>query len=241
MSETRATLEMIAPTVDEAIDKALEELGLTDDDVEVEILDEGSKGMLGIGSRQARVRLTVKESERPARPVAASRTAGALENDHENTMSIARHTVAELVDRMGVRAEVTARLGEADEEGQTPIVVDIEGNDLSVLIGRRAETLDALQYITRLIVGKEVGNGVNLVVDVEGYRERRERGLRELAQRMAQQALQTGQRQTLEPMSPAERRIIHLELQNMEGIRTESAGEEPKRKVVVIPADVAGE
>ncbi len=238
MSETRATLEMIAPTVDEAIDKALEELGLTDDDVEVEILDEGSRGMLGIGSRQARVRLTVKGAAagRPARPEASP-----LQTDHENTMSIARHTVAELIDRMGVRAEVTSRLSEPDEEGQTSIVVDIEGNDLSVLIGKRAETLDALQYITRLIVGKEVGSGINLIVDVSGYRERREQSLRELAHRMADQALKTGHSQTLEPMSPAERRIIHLALQEMDGIRTESAGEEPKRKVVVIPEAATAE
>ncbi|MBI3158884.1 MAG: protein jag [Chloroflexi bacterium] len=222
---------MIAPTVDEAIDKALEELGLTDDEVEVEVLDEGSKGMLGIGARQARVRLTVKDSQPAPRSAAQAQTPA----DMDNTMSIASHTVTELLDRMGIRAEVSCRVGAADEEGQTPIIVDIQGNDLSILIGKRAETLNALQYVTRLIVGKEVGGGVNLIVDVEGYRERRERGLRELAQRMAQQALKTGHSQTLEPMPPGERRIIHLELQNMEGVRTESTGEEPKRKVVIIP------
>lgn len=238
MSESRATLEMIAPTVEEAIDKALEELGLDDEDVEVEVLDEGSKGMLGLGARQARIRVTIKSAEPPAPRRDAVPLSPA---DMDNTMSIASHTVTELLDRMGIRAQVACRVGEPDEEGQTPIIVDIQGNDLSILIGKRAETLNALQYITRLIVGKEVGGGVNLIVDVEGYRERRERGLRELAQRMAQQALKTGHSQTLEPMSPAERRIIHLELQNTPGVRTESTGEEPKRKVVIIPEEGGGE
>ncbi|TAK14139.1 MAG: protein jag [Anaerolineae bacterium] len=232
---------MIAPTVEEAIEKALEELGLADDEVEVEVLDEGSKGMLGIGARQARIRLTVIGQNVPApaptRRAPSSEEPSAHAADLDNVMSIARATVSELVDRMGVRAEVTARVGEPDEEGQTPVVVDVNGNDLSILIGKRAETLNALQYITRLIVGKEVGGGVNLIVDVEGYRERRERSLRELAQRMATQALKTGHSQTLEPMPPGDRRIIHMALQGMEGIRTESAGEEPKRKVVIIPND----
>lgn len=243
MNDTRATLEVIAPTVEDAIEKGLAELGLADTDVEVEVLDEGSKGMLGIGARQARIRLTVIGDNAPAAVASPTRrTPAASGNDSsehvadvDNVMSIARATVTELVDRMGIRAEVTTRLGEPDEEGQTPVVVDVNGNDLSILIGKRAETLNALQYITRLIVGKEVGGGVNLIVDVEGYRERRERSLRELAERMATQALKTGHSQTLEPMPPGDRRIIHMALQGMEGIRTESAGEEPKRKVVIIP------
>jgi spoIIIJ-associated protein len=97
--------------------------------------------------------------------------------------------------------------------------------------------LNALQFITRLIVGKELGRSVYMTVDVEGYRVRRERSLRNLAQRMATQAVKAGRRQTLEPMPPAERRIIHIELRDNKEVITESVGEDPKRKVTIIPVD----
>lgn len=235
----RATLEMIAPTVDEAVEKALDQLGLSRDQVEVDVLDEGGGGLFGLGGRQARVRIIVLGDDEVAEDQAtfpASQTDVGYDSETENVMAIAKATVRELLEHMGVRAEVSTRLGEADERDEdAPIVVDIHGGDLSILIGRRAETLDALQMITRMIVGKELGQGVHLIVDVEGYRSRRERNLRQLAQRMAGQAIKTGRRQSLEPMSPAERRIIHLELRDSKEVYTESAGEEPKRKVVIIP------
>jgi spoIIIJ-associated protein len=137
---------------------------------------------------------------------------------------------------MRVKAEVKASYSEVDEiRGTRAILVDITGQDLSVLIGKRSETLNALQYIARLIVSKELGENITLVVDVEGYRTRRERQLRQLAHRMAEQAIKTGRKQTLEPMPPNERRIIHMELREDEQVTTESFGEEPHRKVTIIP------
>jgi spoIIIJ-associated protein len=240
--EHRATLEVIAPTVPDAIEKGLAELGLEDTQVDVEVLDEGGTGFLGIGGRQARIRLTVKDaaarqgSPRRPRPAAASTAAPLSPAETENMLSITRATVEELLGHMSVRADVSVELGEADEPDQpAPVLVNIEGGDLSFLIGRQAETLNALQLVTRLIVGKGVGQAAHLIIDVAGYRERRAESLRKLAQKMAQQASATGRRQTLEPMTPAERRIIHLELREHSDVTTESVGEEPRRKVVIIP------
>ena len=115
--------------------------------------------------------------------------------------------------------------------------MDIQGNDLAILIGRRAEILNALQYIVNLIVSKQVEHWVQIVIDVEGYRARRERQLRQMAQRMADQAIHTGRRQVLEPMSAGDRRIIHLELRDHPRVITQSIGEEPSRKVTIVPKD----
>jgi spoIIIJ-associated protein len=240
MSEERATLEKIAPTVEEAVADALAELGLSEDDVDIEILDEGSKGLLGIGGRQARVRLTIKgedgEMPKPAGKPSPSPSMSGEDMDVENLLSIAEATVDELLDKMGVTANVAARTDEEMHPDGTPnVVVDITGDDLSILIGRKAETLNALQYITRLIVGKEMGRAAHLSIDVEGYRARRERSLEQLAHRMATQAVKTGRRQTLEPMPPNERRLIHIALRDNDEVTTESVGEEPRRKVMIIP------
>ncbi|MEX2144181.1 MAG: RNA-binding cell elongation regulator Jag/EloR [Anaerolineales bacterium] len=241
--EYRANLEIIAPTIDEAVQKGLGELGLHQDQVEVEVLDEGGGGLFGLGSRQARVRLTVKAdtsaaAPRPAAPRPAARrpVEPMSPGDIDNFLAITQATVEELLQHMDLRAEVAVRMGEADsEESQAPVLVDITGGDLSILIGRNAETLNALQLVTRLIVGKEIGHAAHIVIDVENYRQRREDSLRQLAVRMAEQALSTGRRQSLEPMSPAERRIVHIALRENDAVSTESSGEEPRRKVVIIP------
>ena len=249
----RTTLEKIAPNVEEAIAHGLAELGLGKEAVEVEVLDEGSRGLLGIGGRQARVRLTVKASqpapaasspEKPAnnqagtppRPVEA---VDATEADFsildDNLLFVSRQTVAELLEKMKVPARIEVHYGEPDEENQRPVLVDIHGDDLGVLIGRRAEILNALQYIVNLIVSKQVEHWVQVVVDVEGYRVRRDRQLRQMAVRMADQAIKTGRRQVLEPMTASERRIIHLELRDHPNVTTQSIGEEPARKVTIVP------
>lgn len=135
---------------------------------------------------------------------------------------------------MKLSARVSAVYGETDPSGDTPILIDIQGDDLSILIGRRAETLNALQYILGLIISKEAQHWIQVVVDVEGYRARREKQLRQLARRMAEQAVRTGKRQILEPMSSAERRIIHLELRDHPDVYSESIGEEPARKATIL-------
>ena len=260
MNDKRATLEVIAPSVEEAIEKGLADLGLVEEAVEIEVLDEGNRGLFGIGSRQARIRLTVIEKQEEAPDTGRSvepsvdETATFEESsveervieepgetqiaEDERELNIARETVSDLLENMGIEAQVTAYYGEPDENRTIkPLHVDIEGDDLSVLIGKRSETLNALQYITRLIVGKELEKSVLIVLDVEGYRTRRERQLRRLAQRMADQAIKTGRRQMLEPMPPNERRIIHIELRQNELVETESRGEDPYRKVTIYPVE----
>lgn len=253
MSPEKTVLEMIAPTTEEAIEKGLEQLGLSEDMVEVEVLDSGSRGLLGIGGRQSRVRLTVKSFESlidEHEPEQADidreekldieddqlqevDESDLSEDDRQNLRAV-RSVVNELLERMRVRAEVSAKYIEPqDNKDQRVILVDVEGKDLSILIGRRSETLNALQYITSLIVNKELGRWVPLMIDVQGYRNRRERQLRQLGRRMAEQAIQSGRKQTLEPMPPNERRVIHLELRDHPQVFTESVGEEPYRKVTI--------
>jgi spoIIIJ-associated protein len=122
-----------------------------------------------------------------------------------------------------------------DPQDRIPVQVDIRGDDLSILIGPKAETLNALQYIAGLIISKEIGHSIPLVVDVEGYRVRRSQQIRQLARRMAEQATRTGRRQVLEPMPASERRLVHIELREHADVSTESVGEEPRRKVTILP------
>jgi spoIIIJ-associated protein len=249
MTLKRAITEVIAPTVEEAIQNGLKELGLPVEAVEIEILDEGSRGIFGLGTRLARVRLSVKEAKKEEPDETPKAEGSSVTNEQQPVLApvslkddialhVARETVSELLERMHIKAEVNAHLGELDERNNSlPILVDITGDDLSILIGKRSETLNALQYISRLIVNKELDRPVTLIIDVEGFRLRRDKQLRTLAQRMADQAMKTGRRQLLEPMPANERRIVHMELRSHPGVTTESQGEEPHRKVTIIPKE----
>lgn len=231
MAQQPTSLEISAPSVDEAIAQGAAQLGVPAEALHVEVLDEGSKGLFGLSGRPARVRLTLQ-----ATAPAAEANLAVPEPDDEEAPVVAHDTVVELLERMGLHARVTARWSdEVDDNGVRPLLVDIRGDDLSILIGRRGETLAALQYITRMIVAKELDRPVAVVIDVEGYRARRERQLRQLARRMASQAVESGRTMTLEPMPANERRIIHLELRDRQDVYTESVGEGDHRKVTIIP------
>lgn len=287
----KISLEVDAPSIEEAIAQGLEQLGLAEDEVDIEVLDIGSKGIFKLGVRESRVRLTVKDKTAETSPsiptpkqdeeevvledfsklqeeantdemaeweetedydfdeeIDSSTVAAPASGVYEKTIQsdvvlhVAQATVHELLEKMGIEAIVSAHYGIPDDErSRTPLIVDINGDDLSILIGPRAETLNALQYISSLIVGKELGRAVPLVVDVQGYRVRRAEQLRRLAQRMADQAVKSGKRQVLEPMPASERRLIHIELRGNNKVTTESIGEEPRRKVTIIPVQVEGE
>lgn len=267
--EKRASLEKIAPSVEEAVAQGLVDLGLSEDAVEVQVLDEGSRGLFGIGSRQARVRLTVKGKAADEEQVDVKLPLGRqplesepeevladqaeeVELDHQVSsgqterkpasdlddldLDVAEDVVRELLARMQVQAQVEAQyLEPEDAQSRASLQVDIFGKDLSILIGPRAETLNALQYIASLIIGKELSKSVPLVIDVEGYRARRAQQVQQLAKRMAEQAVKTGRRQALEPMPASERRLVHIALRNHPEVTTESVGEDPRRKVTIIP------
>jgi spoIIIJ-associated protein len=230
----KVTIEAQAPTVEEALARGLEELSADRDEVEVEVLREGSRGVLGLGAKEALVRLTLipegEESEEEGSEVDKE------EYSQERLEGVAQAVLEELLDRMQVKAQVIIRRDmDSAEEDTPPVVLDVLGDDLGVLIGRRGETLAALQYITRLIVSREMQRWVNLVVDVERYKVRREQTLRQLAVRMAERVAFSHQPVALEPMPPHERRIVHIALRDHPIVTTQSVGTGDARKVTIIP------
>ncbi|CDG36890.1 MAG TPA: RNA-binding cell elongation regulator Jag/EloR [Acetivibrio thermocellus] len=199
-------VEKSAKTVREAIDLALLELNTTEDKVEVEVLEEGSKGIFGlIGSKQAKVRVTLKE------------TSG----------DRAKKFLLDVLSKMKVNADILV------EESEDTISLKIEGDDIGIIIGRRGETLDALQYLTSLVVNRSKEGYKRIVIDVENYRKKREEILIRLANRLADRVIKYKKNITLEPMNPYERRVIHSCLQNHKYVETYSVGEEPNRKVII--------
>lgn len=275
-------IEARGVSVDAAITAGLQKLSLTRAQVEIEIVDEGSRGLLGIGSREAVVRLRPipapqeptqavmkapesavvvvdTEPETAVQPVAkvqaaespagreprerkgpgsadAESAAGPSEEELTAELEAAMVTLTELLDKMHIDAELVAELSEPDDlTGQRVNIIEITGEDLGVLIGPRGETLDALQFLTRLMVAHELQQRAHFVVDIEGYRQRRQQALTRLAERMADKAKQRNQPVSLEPMSSYERRVIHMALRDSPDVYTESTGEGKYRKVRIFP------
>ena len=216
------SLEVSAKTVEEAVERALSQLGLTRDQVEVTVLSKGKAGFLGMGVEEAVVRVA---------PLSMDRT-------EKGPAFAAREALEEVLKLMGLSATVEMVPYEQEEspEGEPqPIVLEVKGDDLGILIGRRGETLAALQYVVRLIVAHQQKARVPLSIDVEGYKQRRYRSLRELALRLGQKASSSGESMTLEPMPADERRIVHLALSVNPDVTTQSIGEGDLRKVVIVP------
>lgn len=200
--------EQYGRTVEEATQAALKELGATDEDkIEIEVLDEGSKGVFGWGTKFAKVRVKLKE-------------------ESEDKVYEVLKNVLRMLDLSG---EIEREVREEQ------YVFNIVGGDLGLLIGRRGQTLEALQFLVNLIANKNNKERIKIIIDVEGYRSRREKSLQDLARRLAEKAKQEKKNIVLEPMMPNERRIIHLALQDNPHVGTYSQGEEPLRKVVITP------
>ena len=219
-------LVMSARTVEEAIELALKELDVDRDAAEVEVLSRGKAGFLGIGAELARVRVTLLGSA--ARPGAPPAAAG-----EQTPAALASVAVGRILESAGVNVTRTLRSAHDAEAGGP--VIDLAGEDSGLLIGRRGQTLQALQFLVTLIVRKQMNEDVRVVLDVENYRQRRETSLRDMATKVASRVAQTNRSITLEPMSPADRRIIHTSLAEYPGVRTESAGEGENRKVTIMP------
>jgi len=270
-------------TVNEATEKALAQLNLSRDQVDVTVITEGRPRLLGFGGEPARVRVSPKPAPAPrpapARPeprVAQPQYDEADEGDvdedgeeeeyededegeeeeipaelrrapvpadvqplpiNEGDMAVAVAALENLLRLMSVDADVEARPPETagDGIGMIEAVLDISGEDLGILIGRRGATLAALQYLLNLVVGKQVGHRVSYGIDVDGYRRRREEALVTLARRMADRVRGTGRSVTLEPMPPNERRIVHITLAEDPEVMTVSIGEGEARKVAITP------
>lgn len=201
-------IEKSAKTVEEAINLALDDLNLTIEEVNVEVLEEPSKGFLGIlGVKNALVR--VEEIYNPVKEV-----------------KLFLNKVFKFF-KLDPQMEVV--------NNENSIMINITGDDLGILIGRRGDTLDALQFLLNLIINKNFEKRIKVYLDIEDYRKKRENTLNNLALRLADKVKRTGRKVVLEPMNPHERRIIHIALQEEKGITTYSEGEEPYRKVVIVP------
>lgn len=222
------SLEASGRTVEEAIQKALETLNLGREEVEVTVLKEGKHGILGLGAEEATVRV------RPLAEVPEDMPG----NVPEDMDVVAKGVLEALLAQMGVVASVACQTKPQLEGGEGAgevIVFDVTGDDLGILIGRRGQTLSSLQYVVRLIVTHQTKVRVPIVIDVEGYKQRRYEALQALAHRMAEQVRTRGRPFTLEPMLAYERRIIHLTLADDPDVTTESVGEGEARKVVIMP------
>lgn len=224
-------LEISAKTVEEAIKIALEKLGTSREEVEVDVLNEGSHGILGIGAEEAKVRV------RLLKPTPSE--TGLEASQESDVVSFTQSVLETILEKMELTASVmlkTEPIIQEAEKTPPPIVFDIEGEDLGILIGRRGQTLACLQYITRLIVAQEMKAPTPIIViDVGGYKQRRYQTLKALAQSLAEQVAISGSPFTLEPMPAYERRIIHLTLTDHPDVTTESTGFGEARKVVILP------
>lgn len=211
------SIEISAKSEEEAVDLALAELGLSRSEVEVVVVKKGRGGLFGLGSEEVRVRVT---------PL------GLFSNEDVDVGGMAKEVLENLLSLVEISASVN--LGAKGSGDEAVISLDIEGEDLGILIGRRGETLSSLQYLVNLIVSRRLKSRAGVVVDVEGYRQRRYESLRLLARRLADQVRSTGSSLTLEPMTAGERRIIHLELRDDPYVTTQSIGEGEARKVAIL-------
>ena len=216
-------LEISAKTVEEAIQVALEQLEARREEVKVDVLSEGKAGIFGVGSEEARVRV-----ERLS----------VMPEPEEDVERVAEEILQTLLDLMEVECTILPQSHQTTDGEETitlPVGFDVQGEDLGILIGRRGQTLAALQYLVRLIVNHQLKAWAPIVIDVQGYKQRRSEALQALAVRMAEQVRTRKVPFTLEPMPAYERRIIHLALADHPDVTTESTGEGDGRKVVILP------
>ncbi len=214
LSTQSKRIEKTSKSIDEAINLALAELGASRDMVEIEVLEEGSKGLFGIlGGKDAKVAVTLKQTPKTAA------------QDFLNDVFFA----------MGMKVDV------AIDEKNDALDITLSGDDMGIIIGKRGDTLDALQYLTSLAVNRLEGPYTKVSIDTENYREKRKEALDALANRVADKVAKTGRRHIFEPMNPYERRVIHAALQNHEYVHTYSIGDEPNRKVVIALKNAGGQ
>jgi spoIIIJ-associated protein len=240
------SIQVQAKSIEEAIELGLAQLGLTQEEIEVEVLSEGKRGVFGLGAEEATVRLTPKEegarteedeTATTGSPVEEIDTSEVAISDPDSVEAVAQQYLSGLLERMGIKAQVNVQeapeLAEPNEP--PPLVLDVTGKDLGILIGRRSETLQVLQYMVRLMVSKHFNRWEPVIVDVEQYRVRRRRSLQKMALKMADRAVSTDRRVVLEAMPAHERRLIHLALRDHPDVITKSIGSDESRKVTIIP------
>ena len=211
-------IEISAPTVEQATELALQELGAGLGQVDIEVIKAGKAGVLGLNKEEACIRVTLREGA-------------------DDRVRLAREMLSEVLARLELSADIKAEMGiaESEEDPVPPVVLDINGDELGILIGRRGQTLVALQYLLRLMLTQKMATSVPLVLDVNGYKQRRHDSLRTLAHHIAEQVSVSQRSFALEPMPAYERRIIHLALASHPSVVTQSVGFGDARKVTISP------
>jgi spoIIIJ-associated protein len=235
--DRRSSVDIQARSRDEALRLALEQLGARSEDVTVEVLAEIENDFYGDG--EVLLRVTRKGAQPPPSTAATVRQT-VSDEDLEEYEQLAKEIVVELLDMMAVEADVMAvdnpSVMPVGADDPPTVFIDVMGRDLGLLIGRRGDNLSQFQYLVNLLANKQTEEWVRVIVDVEGYRVRREESLIGLAERVGRQVARHRRAIALEPMPPNERRIVHLTLQNQPDVSTESSGDEPQRRVTVLPS-----
>lgn len=242
-------------SIEEAVKLALDDLGIAEEDAQVTVLEQPSKGFFGLGSKLAKVRVEKKAEEKEPEPaeepaqadIKIADTKPQIEKKKEEVKEETPHVeiikpeenlepltdhvaidfLKEIMEKMNLTLDITARKGEHS------IYLDIKGKDAGTIIGKRGQTLDAVQYLTSLVVNKDTDKYVRVVVDAENYRSKREKTLQQLADRLAGKVIKNKRSVRLEPMNPYERKVIHATLQSNSKVTTRSEGDEPYRRVII--------
>lgn len=243
-------VEFTGKSVDEALDRALDQFETSSDQVDYEVIEKESNGLLGLFSRPAKIRVRLKEQEpeeeivKPSAVQKTVETSPVVEEKEEEQPeerisaepvdeSLLVKTAEDFLSKVCEKMGIDAKFEISCESEDSRIDINIVGNDMGLLIGKRGQTLDSLQYLTSLVVNKESGTYYKVKLDTENYRARRKETLENLARNISSKVKKTKKSVALEPMNPYERRIIHSALQNDKYVETYSEGEEPNRKVVV--------
>ena len=238
-------MEFKGKTKNDAITEACRHFSIPSDELDYEVIDEGKTGFLGMGARPAIVRARVKEEEKESQPesvkteetpVVASVAAASAAIEDIDVEAVSKKFLTDIFAAMGIGVEIAA----VYDESQRTLEVDLSGDEMGVLIGKRGQTLDSLQYLISLVVNKGTNEYIRVKVDTENYRQRRKETLENLAKNIAYKVKRTRRPVSLEPMNPYERRIIHSALQNDRYVTTHSEGDEPFRRVVVTPKRESG-
>ncbi len=277
------SFEFAAKSVEDAVDEGLRQLGLSRDQIDVEVIEEGSRGILGIGATDALVRIKpltepegdeAQTEEGPAvsEAMASESEEGSVDHaDHDASSAetdlrssedreteeeeadavlvepgdqaegdaeledLAYDLLSQMLQKLDIEAEIELSWLDDQDDGESPLNLNVVGEDLGILIGRNGETLASIQYLIRLMVNQELHRWKNIVIDVDGYKQRRAEQLSQLAHRLAEQVVSSGRPASLEPMPASERRLVHIALRDHEQVYTASIGEDSRRKVQILP------
>lgn len=241
------SIEKVGRTVDDAITEALIELGASTDEVEIEVISKGSKGLLGFGAKEAKVRVTLKEveveeikeviseeisiEESNEQVVDSEDRVVASKEEIEDIINNAKEFLNKLLKQMDIECEIHSEV-----INNNRVSINLEGKNMGIIIGKRGETLDAIQYLVNIVANKQRKEYIKIMLDTENYRARREETLKRLAFKLSKKVQKSKKPIILEPMNPYDRRIIHSALQDSKFVKTHSEGKEPFRKVVITPS-----